>query len=139
MIILGLLFMGAAAAGIVGVVAWSQDTVGVQVFGEFLDPREASVVFVAGVIVGLVFALGLSMLKAGLARGRHRRKEHRRVEKRQTAEQRALRERNAELEEKLAAERSDATSTGGTSTGSTGGTSTGGTDTDDTRYAERTR
>ncbi|MDX6285931.1 MAG: hypothetical protein QOG53_1416 [Frankiales bacterium] len=107
MIVLGLILLGGAAAATIGVVAWSQDTVGVQVFGHLLDPRDAGVVFVAGVIVGLVFALGVSMLMSGMARGRHRRKERRRIEKRRVAEQRELRERNAELEQKLAAERSD--------------------------------
>jgi hypothetical protein len=108
MIVLGILLMGAAAAATIGVVLSSHDTVGVQVFGQSAHAHEASVVFVAGVVAGVLFMLGFSMLMSGLTRGRHRRKERRRIDRQRTTEQQTLRKRNADLEQRLAATRPDA-------------------------------
>jgi TRAP-type C4-dicarboxylate transport system permease large subunit len=94
--------MGAAAAATIGVVFSSHDTVAVQVFGQSAQVHEASVVFVAGAIAGVVFTVGLSMLLSGMTRGRHRRKDRKRTERQRLAEQKELRARNQELERSLA-------------------------------------
>jgi hypothetical protein len=65
-----------------------------------------SVIFVAGAIAGIVFAIGASMVFGALGRRRVRRREARQAERKRVAEQRALRDRNAELERSLATERS---------------------------------
>ena len=117
MIILGLLLMGAAAAVTVGIIASSHDVVPITLFGHTTAAHEASVVFVAGAIAGVAFTVGLSMLLAGMTRGRHRRVDRKRTEKQRIAENKALAARNQELERSLAAERAQDTTTTAPTTG----------------------
>lgn len=104
MIVLGLLLIAVAVAAATGVAVSSTTTAPVHVFGHTAHTHEVGVIFVAGAIAGIVFAVGASMVFGSLGRRRIRRREARRAEKARLAEQRALRERNAELERSLATE-----------------------------------
>jgi hypothetical protein len=104
-IILGLLLIAAAVAAVTGVAVSSTNTAHVEVFGHSAHAHQVNVIFIAGAIAGIVFALGCSMVFGALGRRRARRREARKAEKARLAEQRALRDRNAELEHKLATEK----------------------------------
>ncbi|MFL6240596.1 MAG: hypothetical protein ACJ735_14015 [Actinomycetes bacterium] len=105
MILLGLLLMAIAVAAVTGVAVSSSTTAPVHVFGHTAHAHQVGVIFVAGAIAGMVFAIGASMVLAALGRRRARRREARVADRARLAEQRALRDRNAELERTLATER----------------------------------
>jgi uncharacterized membrane protein len=106
-ILIGLLLMVIAVAAVTGVAVSSSTTAPVHVFGHTAHAHQVGVIFVAGAIAGVVFAIGCSMLFGALGRRRARRRDARQAERKRVAEQRALRERNAELEQSLATERAD--------------------------------
>lgn len=108
--------MGAAAAVTIGVLASSHDPVSLSAFGQTVDPHDAGVVFLAGVVVGVAFALGLWLLLRSLLRSGRRRRERKRTARQVAAENRSLQKRNAELERTLATDRADGTGTGRPST-----------------------
>lgn len=102
MIFLGLLLVAVAIAAVTGVAVSSPASAPVHVFGQDAQSHEVGVIFVAGAIAGLVFALGWSMALGAFGRRRARRREARQAERARQAEQRALRDRNAQLERTLA-------------------------------------
>jgi hypothetical protein len=104
-ILIGLLLIGIAVAAVTGVVVSSDATAPVHVFGHTAHAHQVGVIFTAGAIAGVVFAIGASMVFGAMGRRRVRRREERKAERTRLAEQRALRERNAELERSLASER----------------------------------
>ena len=117
MILLGLLLIAIAVAAGTGVAVSSSDTASVQVFGHSAHSHQVAVIFVAGAIAGVHFALGASLIMAAMTRRRARRRDARRTERARVAEQRELRERNAELERSLSQERAaTATTTDGAGT-----------------------
>jgi len=101
-ILLGLLLIAIAVAAVTGVAVSSTHSAPVQVFGHSAHSHDVSVIFVAGAIAGIVFAIGCSMVMSALRRRRIRRRDTVQAERARLAEQRALRERNAELERTLA-------------------------------------
>jgi hypothetical protein len=111
MIILGFLLIAIAVAAVTGVAMSSTHTAPVHVFGHSAHAHQVGVIFLAGAIAGIVFALGASMVFGALGRRRARRRDARQSERARLAEQRALRERNAQLEQSLAAERTAAPTT----------------------------
>jgi hypothetical protein len=139
-ILLGLLLIAVAVAAVTGVAVSSTDTAPLQVFGHSAHSHQVGVIFVAGAIAGVVFAIGASMVFGALGRRRVRRRDAKRAERTRVAEQRALRERNAELERSLAHEQSQTTATSAPATGNPTATSAPSTvdlDERDRRYAER--
>jgi hypothetical protein len=103
-ILIGLLLIAIAVAAVTGVAVSSSTTAPVHVFGHTAHAHQVGVIFVAGAIAGIVFAIGCSMVFGALGRRRVRRREARQAERTRVAEQRALRNRNAELERSLATE-----------------------------------
>jgi hypothetical protein len=95
MILLGLLLMLACAALAVDAVVQNHGVVHAIAFNQPISHLSLGAVFVAGAVLGLLFALGLLMMTGGIGRaGRKRR------------ETRQLRQRNKKLREELT-ERSD--------------------------------
>jgi predicted phage tail protein len=74
-------------------------------FNQPISDLSLGALFVAGAVVGLLFALGLAMFTGGIGRAARRRRERREVEAQNTAEAESLRTENARLEQQLAAER----------------------------------
>jgi hypothetical protein len=102
MIVLGLVLMLAAAAGVIGVAASTGGTVSLEIFGMDAGDHSAAAVFAIGTLAGLVFALGIMLMRDGLVRHRARRREAVTTQRRRTEESETLRARNAELERELA-------------------------------------
>jgi hypothetical protein len=74
------------------------------VFNQSVSHLSLGAVFVAGAVVGLLFALGLLMFMGGVGRAGRRRRERRAAE-REAAETAALREHNERLTAELEQER----------------------------------
>jgi uncharacterized integral membrane protein len=122
MLLLGLLLMLGCAALAVDAVIQNADTVHAVAFGHTLSGVSLGALFVAGAVVGLLFALGLAMFTGGLGRGRRLRRE-RKALRRDSERSSQLRAENARLEEQLAAERAPAYPTDDASTTSAASTS----------------
>ena len=109
MLLIGLLLMLGCVALAVDAVIQNTATMHAIAFNQQITDLTMGGIFVAGAVVGLLFALGLAMFMGGLGRSARRRRE-RRLADQNTAEADALRAENARLEQQLAAERdNDAT------------------------------
>ena len=104
MVLLGLLLMLGCIALAVDAVVQNAAVLHAVAFNQPIDHLSLGALFVAGTVVGLLFALGLGMFAGGLGRASRRRRE-RQIAKRHVAEADSLREQNARLEQQLAAER----------------------------------
>lgn len=104
MVLLGLLLMLGCIALAVDAVVQNTAVLHAVAFNQPIDHLSLGALFVAGTVVGLLFALGLGMFAGGLGRASRRRRE-RQIAKRHVAEADSLREQNARLEQQLAAER----------------------------------
>lgn len=104
MVLLGLLLMLGCIALAVDAVVQNAGVLHAVAFNQPIDHLSLGALFVAGTVVGLLFALGLGMFAGGLGRASRRRRE-RQIAKRHVAEADSLREQNARLEQQLAAER----------------------------------
>lgn len=112
MVLLGLLLMLGCAALAVDAVVQNTSTMHAIAFNQPINDLSLGALFIAGCVVGLLFALGLAMFTGGIGRAARRRRERRAVAEESAAEAEALRAENARLEEQLAAERSaDTTAT----------------------------
>jgi uncharacterized protein HemX len=107
MVVLGLLLILACAAVAVDAVVQNSGTIHAIAFNHSVGAVSIGALFVAGCVVGLVFALGMAMFGSGLGRAARIRRE-RRALRRDNAATDSLREENARLEQQLAAERSAA-------------------------------
>ena len=109
MVLLGLLLMLGCVALAVDAVVQNTAAMHAIAFNQPITDLSLGALFIAGAVVGLLFALGLAMFTGGLGRAARRRRE-RRAAARSGAEAESLRAENARLEQELAAERdSDAT------------------------------
>jgi hypothetical protein len=101
MALLGLLLMLGCAAVAADAVVQNTAVMHAVLFNQPVNGLSLGAVFVAGCVVGLLFALGAAMFFRGLGRAARIRRE-RRVLRRDNADAEALRERNAHLERQLA-------------------------------------
>jgi uncharacterized integral membrane protein len=104
MVLLGLLLMLGCVALAVDAVVQNTDTIHAVAFNQTITDLSLGSLFIAGAVVGLLFALGLAMVAGGLGRSVRRRRERRAAEQ-SGAEAESLRAENARLEQQLAAER----------------------------------
>lgn len=104
MVLLGLLLMLGCIALAVDAVVQNTAAMHAIAFNQPITNMSLGGLFIAGAVMGLVFALGLAMFTGGLGRASRRRRE-RRLARQSSAEAESLREENARLEEQLAAER----------------------------------
>ena len=105
-VLLGFILMLAAIAAVVGV-ASTGGTVHVDFYGMGAGHHSIGAIFAMGAVAGVVFALGVMMLRDGATRARRRRAAQREAEDGRLAEERALRDRNAQLERSLQGGRTD--------------------------------
>ena len=108
MVLLGLLFMLGCVALAVDAVVQNTATMHAIAFNQPITHLTLGGVFIAGAVLGLLFALGLAMFTGGIGRASRRRRERRLAEE-NTADTEALRAENVRLEQQLAAERSGTT------------------------------
>lgn len=108
MVLLGLLLMLGCVALAVDAVVQNTATMHAIAFNQPITDLSLGGVFIAGAVLGLLFALGLAMFTGGLGRASRRRRERRLAEE-NTADAESLRAENARLEQQLAAERSGTT------------------------------
>jgi hypothetical protein len=101
MALLVLLLMLGCAAVAVDAVVQNTEVMHAVLFNQPITGLSLGALFVAGCVVGLLFALGMAMFFGGLGRAVRIRRE-RRVLRKDTADAEALRERNAALEQRLA-------------------------------------
>lgn len=104
MVLLGLLLMLGCVALAVDAVVENTATMHAIAFNQPITDLSLGALFVAGAVVGLLFALGLAMFTGGLGRAVRRRRARRAAEQ-SGAEAESLRAENARLEQQLAAER----------------------------------
>jgi len=104
MLLLGLLLMVGCVALAVDAVVQNTATMHAVAFNQPISGLSLGALFVAGAVVGLLFALGLALFTGGIGRVSRRRRE-RRLAEQNTAEAELLRAENARLERELAAER----------------------------------
>jgi len=100
MILLGLLLMAACAALAVDAVVQNGHLAAATAFNQPITHLSLGAIFIAGAVLGLLFALGLVMLTGGIGRAGRRRRQRRVAANEAQAEAMALREHN----ERLAAE-----------------------------------
>src|SRR3954471_1608360 len=105
MILLGLLLMAACVAVAVDAVIQNTQILHATAFNQPVHHLSLGALFVAGCVVGVLFALGLLMMTSGIARARRRRVERRTAVRESAAETQALREHNETLEQRLAEHR----------------------------------
>src|SRR3954465_9663122 len=101
MALLGLLLMLGCAAVAVDAVVQNTEVMHAVLFNQPITGMSLGALFVAGCVVGLLFALGMAMFFGGLGRAARIRRERRALRK-DNADAEALRERNAHLERRLA-------------------------------------
>jgi hypothetical protein len=106
MILLGLLLMAACAALAVDAVVQNTSVLHAVAFNQPISHLSLGAIFVAGTVVGLLFALGLLMFTGGIGRAGRKRRERRVASRRANAETQALREHNERLAAELEQERS---------------------------------
>jgi len=105
MILLGLLLMAACAALAVDAVVQNTSVMHAVAFNQPISHLSLGAIFVAGAVVGLLFALGLLMFTGGIGRAGRKRRERRVAARQATAETQALREHNERLAAELEQER----------------------------------
>jgi hypothetical protein len=105
MILLGLLLMAACAALAVDAVVQNTSVMHAVAFNQPISHLSLGAIFVAGAVVGLLFALGLLMFTGGIGRAGRKRRERRVATRQASAETQALREHNERLAAELEQER----------------------------------
>ena len=105
MILLGLLLMAACAALAADAVIQNGHVVGATAFNQSISHLSLGALFVAGTVVGLLFALGLLMFTGGIGRAGRKRRERKLAAREAQAEAEALREHNDRLAAQLEQER----------------------------------
>jgi hypothetical protein len=106
MILLGLLLMAGCAALAVDAVVQNHGAIHAIAFNQPISHLSLGAIFVAGAVVGLLFALGLLMFTGGIGRAGRKRRERRVANREAQAETQALREHNERLSAELEQERS---------------------------------
>ena len=105
MILLGLLLMAACAALAADAVIQNGHVVAATAFNQPISHLSLGAMFVAGTVVGLLFALGLLMFTGGIGRAGRKRRERKLAAREAQAEAEALREHNDRLAAQLEQER----------------------------------
>ncbi|MDQ1684014.1 MAG: hypothetical protein QOC82_751 [Frankiaceae bacterium] len=105
MILLGLLLMCACAAMAVDAVVQNGHITHAAAFNQPIDHLTLGGLFIAGAVLGIVFALGVLMFTGGIGRARRRRIERRTASRQSVAETEALRAHNERLEQELEGQR----------------------------------
>jgi predicted phage tail protein len=103
MAVIGLLLMLGCAAVAVDAVVQNTQVIHAVAFNQHVTGLSLGALFIAGCVVGLIFALGMAMFFGGIGRAARLRRE-RRALRRDTAETDALRERNSTLEQRLSSQ-----------------------------------
>jgi len=106
MILLGLLLVCACTALAVDAVVQNDHVTPAIAFNQPIDHLTLGGLFIAGAVLGIVFALGVLMITGGIGRSRRRRIERRAAARESAAETDALRAHNERLERELEDERS---------------------------------
>jgi hypothetical protein len=102
MIAVGLVLLVLAVLLTLGIGLFNGDNVpGVEAFGVSLANVSVGALFLTGVVTGVVAALGVGLLLAGLARSRSKTARGKRAGKGARGEADALAEENARLQERL--------------------------------------
>jgi hypothetical protein len=101
MILLGLLLMGACIAVAVDAVVQNTQIMHATAFNQPVNHLSLGGLFVAGAVLGILFALGVLMTTGGIGRAGRRRRERRAAVRDSTAETGALRAHNERLEREL--------------------------------------
>ena len=107
LLLLGLLLMLACVALAVDAIAENGSSVHATAFQHSFTGLSVGELFLAGAVLGLLFALGMAMFTGGIGRAARRRRETRAM-RRDSAEAESLREENARLESRLSADDSTA-------------------------------
>lgn len=97
MAVLGFLLIVLAAVVGTDIVLENTESVTGELFAQTVTGLSLGGVFLAGAVAALIFALGLWMLFAGLARGRRRRAAQRAAIRQREAQRESLAEENARL------------------------------------------
>ena len=105
MILLGLLLMAACAARAADAVIQNGHVIAATAFNQPISHLTLGALFVAGTVVGLLFALGLLMFTGGVGRAGRKRRERKLAAREAQAETEALREHNDRLSAQLEQER----------------------------------
>lgn len=105
MILLGLLLMAGCAALAVDAVIQNSHVISATAFNQPITHLSLGALFVAGAVVGLLFALGLLMFSGGVGRAGRKRRERKLAARDAQAETEALREHNDRLAAQLERER----------------------------------
>jgi hypothetical protein len=105
MILIGLLLMLACAALAADAVVQNGHGLHVIAFNQGITHMSPGTVFVAGAVLGLIFAFGLLMMTGGMSRMRRRRIERRQAVEEVETENDALRDHNEQLAAELTASR----------------------------------
>ena len=112
MIVIGVVLLILAVLASLGVSLFNGgDVSGVEVFGVSVDNVSVGGLFLAGVITGVVGALGLGLVLSGSARKRHKKVAAKRQVKSARTESETLAGENARLQEQLGRERNTAAPT----------------------------
>jgi len=101
MILLGLLLIAACTAMAVDAVVQNTHVTHAIAFNQPIDHLTLGGLFIAGAVLGIVFALGVLMITGGIGRARRRRLERRAATRETAAEADALRAHNERLEREL--------------------------------------
>lgn len=101
MILLGLLLMCACIALAADAVVQNGHVTHATAFNQPIDHLSLGGLFVAGAVLGILFALGVLMVTGGIGRSRRRRLERRNAVRESSAETDALRAHNERLEREL--------------------------------------
>jgi len=107
MILLGLLLMAGCAALAVDAVVQNTSVMHAIAFNQPISHLSLGAIFVAGAVVGLLFALGLLMFTGGIGRAGRKRRERKLASRQANAETQALREHNERLAAELEQERAN--------------------------------
>ena len=105
MIVLGLLLMAGCAALAADAVIQNGHVIAATAFNQPISHLSLGAMFVAGTVVGLLFALGLLMFTGGIGRAGRKRRERKLAAREAAAETDALREHNDRLAAQLERER----------------------------------
>ena len=101
MILLGLLLVLACSAMAVDAVVQNGHVLHATAFNQPIEHLTLGGIFVAGAVLGIIFALGVLMITGGLGRSRRQRLERRAALRESSAESEALRAHNERLEREL--------------------------------------
>jgi hypothetical protein len=110
MILLGLLLVLACTAMAVDAVVQNGHVLHATAFNQPIDHLTLGGIFIAGAVLGIVFALGVLLITGGLGRSRRRRAERIAALRESSADSEALRKHNERLERELEDQRATDTS-----------------------------